>query len=48
MNHHWDKDGLSPDPENQWGFIYLLWDKDLAVGYIGSKQYWRKKQKVPG
>lgn len=35
--HHWD--GVEHDPENAWGFIYLITNKDTGKMYVGKKQY---------
>lgn len=36
--HHW-LDGIAPDPENNFGFIYLIKDKLTGMKYCGCKQY---------
>lgn len=35
--HHWE--GVSPDPEGSWGFIYRITCKASGRMYIGKKQY---------
>ena len=45
-NHHWG--GLSPDPSNYFGFIYLI-EHVSGKKYIGKKQYFlsaTRRQKV--
>ena len=35
--HHWE--GMKHDPENYWGFIYLVEDTQTGMKYVGRKQY---------
>jgi hypothetical protein len=39
MDHHW-QEGLRPDPDNNFGFIYEVRELDTGRRYIGLKQYW--------
>lgn len=38
--HHWIGGGLTPDIENNFGFIYLIEDALTGMKYIGKKQYY--------
>jgi len=46
VDHHWT--GITPDPLNNWGFIYIIRDVTTGQGYVGRKQYFFAKQGAKG
>lgn len=36
--HHWI-DGIAPDPQGSFGFVYEIRDSLTSMGYVGMKQY---------
>lgn len=43
---HWT--GLTADPDNFFGFVYMIKDNTTGQAYIGRKVYWMSKQGVTG
>lgn len=41
-DHHWIGD--VPDPEQYFGFIYIITDLDERVAYVGKKQYFMARR----
>ncbi len=41
-DHHWS--GLSPRPDQYFGFVYVITDHTTGRLYIGKKQYWMSKR----
>jgi hypothetical protein len=46
MDHHWCKSGLAPDPDNYFGFVYIITNNITGRKYIGKKQYYHRVAKV--
>lgn len=44
--HHWE--GLIPQPDKYFGFVYLIECQIDGSKYIGKKQYWMAKPKAKG
>ncbi len=45
MRTHWK--GLTPKPDNFFGFVYIISNNIDDRKYIGKKQYWMSKPKSP-
>jgi len=45
MNHHWQ--GLTPDPENYYGFLYIITNTVSGKKYIGRKFYHSYRKRIP-
>lgn len=44
MNHHWE--GLVPNPDKYFGFVYQITNTETGRFYIGKRQYWVSNRKV--
>lgn len=44
--HHWD--GVKPDPENSFGFVYTITSIKTFKVYVGRKQYHRRRRRKDG